>query len=319
MTQDEVRGRLAEVEFSVAYADGTEARLPIVVRRATTFVNNAIVEQFKRDRGQIRQTGPGRYGVYLDPSLYPVGTWFRIEWVISHPTQGIDAMVPVDYFFRALEDVLPANAELYPDRVVSEVGSIEEDRHLIAREIVRREALLLRRFNGSFCAFLLKRRTGERCPRCYDRTLKRATMSNCRACWDTGFEGGYSKPIYGWVFHWNPARSVQVTQMGEQKDGVVGDSWTTNYPLLSAGDIYVLQDGSRWRIETPRATKLQGETAEHPVRQLFQAQRLDRTDVVMQYPVPDLRRPQDSFVGFLAGETRRSTVGGVTFRASGLL
>lgn len=319
MTQAQVTGRLAEVEFSITYADGTEARLPVTVRRATTYVTNVATETFTSERRQIVQTGPGRYGVYLDPAKYMVGVWFRIDWVISHPEKGVSAVVPVDYFFRHLEDPLPDDAKLYPDRVVSEVGSIEEHRHLIAREIVRREALLLRRFNGSFCAFLLKRRSGERCPQCYDRVLKRTTMSNCRRCWDTGFDGGFSKPIYGWVFHWHPARAVQASVMGEQKEQTAGDSWTVNYPVLNAGDIYVLQDGTRWRVLSPRSTKLQGATAEHPVRQAFQAERIEPSDVLMQIPVPDLRRPQDSFVGFLAGETRKGAVGGVTFRASGLM
>lgn len=314
----EVKGRLAQVEFSIEYADGVTARLPVVVRKAETLVDDAVVQTFRADRGEIRPTGPGRWGVLLNPTAYAVSTWFKIRWTISHPTKGVDARVEADYFFRTLEDVPPDVSAVYPDRIVSEPGSIQEERHLVAREIIRREALLLRRFNGSFCAFLLRKQSGQRCPDCYGFTEKRKLMSNCRRCYDTSYEGGYGKPIYGFVFHWDPARTVRLTPFGEQKAQRGQEDWTTSYPVLNAGDVFVLQDNSRWRIMDPRATKLEGERGAQVVRQLFTVSRIDPSDVLMQYPVPDLRRPMDSFVGFMAGETRTGD-GGLVFRASGLL
>ena len=230
----EVKGRLAEVEFSVEYADGSTARLPVVVKYATVKVGETVVEAFTADRGEIRPTGPGRYGVWLDPTKYTVHTWFKILWRISHPTRGVEALVPVDYFFRTLEDLPEPEAGIFPERTISEPGSTQEDRHLVAREIVRREALLLRRFNGSFAAFLLRRQSGERCSACWDSTLKRRMRSNCRTCFDTGFTGGYSKPYYGWLFHWDPARSLQLIPMGESKSQKGQDDWTTSYPLLNS-------------------------------------------------------------------------------------
>lgn len=319
MSQAEVQGRLAEVEFSIEYADGMQAQLPVDVKAAQVKIGDAVVESFRTNRGEIRNTGPGRYGVSLNPALYTVATWFRIEWFISHPTKGLETMVPVEYFFRAVEDVPDDVSNLYPGMMISEPGSVLEERHLIAREIIRREALLLRRYNGSFCAFLLRRQSGDRCPECWDFTAKRKSRGNCRRCYDVGFFGGYAKPIYGFVFHWDPARTVRLTQMGENKEQRGTDDWTTSYPVLNAGDVFALQDGTRWRIMDPRSTKLQGEGGAHLVRQVFEVSRLDPTDVVMQFPVPDLRRPVDTFVGFMAGQTRRSDVGGVTFRASGLL
>lgn len=318
MTQMEVKGRLAEAVFEIEYADGTIARLPVLAKRAESLVGDEVVETFRADRGQILQTGPGRHGVWLDPSKYEAATWFKIRWRFSHPTRGIEAGVTIDYFFRSVEDVVPADAGVHPDRIVSEPGSFSEPRHLIAREIIRREALLLRRFNGSFCAFLLRRQDGKQCPLCYDFTLKRTIRSNCRRCYDTGFDGGYSQPYYGWVFHWDPAQSLRPTQMGDVKTQRGAEDWTTAYPKLSAGDVFVLRDGSRWRIMDPRSTKMEGEGGAHPVRQIFEVSRLAPTDVLNQFPVPDLRRPVDSFVGFMAGETRQGE-SGVVFHASGLL
>lgn len=319
MTQAQIQGRVAEVEFSIEYADGVVAMLPVLVKRATSLQGTEAIEVFRAERGEIRQAGPGKYAVTLDPTSYTVGTWFKIAWLIAHPTRGTESLVYVDYFFRSMEDAPTDASALYPDRMVSEPGSIQEERHLVAREIIRREALLLRRFNGNFCAFLLRRQDGQRCPSCYDFTLKRkGVRSNCRRCYDTGFDGGYAKPVYGFVFHWDPARSVRLTQMGEQKSQRGTDDWTTNYPLLNAGDVFVLQDNSRWRISEPRATKLAGERGSQAVRQTFQVARLEPSDVVMQFPVPDLRRPVDSFVGFMAGG-ERSGDGGVVFHASGLL
>lgn len=318
MTQAEVVSRLAEVEFSVTDSSGATSLLPVTVKGAEAIVNSAVVQAFAGRRGQIRKTGPARYGVLLDPSLYSVGTWFKIRWYIVHPT-GNEGFLDVDYFFRRADDSLPVTENVYPEKTVSEVGNSDEWRHLIATEIMRRAGLLLRRFNGSFCAFLLRHNRGVRCPECYEVETGRRLRSQCFTCYGTGFKGGYSKPIYGWVYHNTPAKVIQLSPLGEQKQQNTPEmSWTIAHPPLNPGDIYVLQNGERWRIVPPvQNTKMEGHLGAQPVRQIFPAQRVNPDDPVMQVKVPDLTRPIDTFVGFMKGDRR--VANGVTFNASGIL
>lgn len=320
MTQAEVLGRLAEVEFSVTTADGATSLLPVVVRGADVYSGASVVQSFAERRGQIEHTGPGRYAVRLNPMFHAPQTWFRIRWYIYHPVQHTDGFLDVEYFFRGADPSPTQPDTVFPDKTVSEVGGVEEYRHLIGLAIQKRETLLLRRFNGSFVALFLRRDHGVRCPECFDMRLGRRTKSECYQCKGTGYKTGYSKPIYGWVYHPNPSLSTQLTQLGEQKEHRGSEhGWTTAYPLLRPGDFYVMRDGSRWRIVSPvQNTKLEGHLGAHNVRQIYPIQRVDPDDVIMQISTPDLTRPADTFVGFMKGDVKTDLTG-VTFHASGIL
>jgi hypothetical protein len=320
VTQAEVLGRLAEVEFSVVTADGATSLLPVVVRGADVYSGASVVQSFAARRGQVEHTGPGRYGVRLNPALHAPQTWFNIRWFIYHPVQHTDGFLDVEYFFHKADPSPSAPDTVFPDKTISEVGGVDEYRHLIGLAIQKRETLLLRRFNGSFVALFLRKDHGKRCPECFDERLGRRTKSECYQCDGTGFKVGYSKPIYGWVYHPNPPFVSTLTQLGEMKEQKGSEQgWTTAYPLLRPGDFYVMRDNSRWRILAPvQNTKLEGHTGPHAVRQIYPVQRIDPDDVVMQMPVPDLARPLDTFVGFMKGDTKTDLTG-VTFRASGLL
>ena len=320
MKQAEVIGRLAEVEFSVEYANGATSLLPVQVRGADVIVNTAVVQAFSERRGQIEHTGAGRYGVRLNPALYAPQTWFKIRWYIYHPVQHMDGFLDVEYVFRKADESAPQSSTVFPEKTISEVGGVEEYRHLIGLAIQKRETLLLRRFNGSFVALFLRKDHGKRCDDCWDERLGRRTRSECFTCLGTGYKTGYSKPIYGFVYHPNPSFVSHLTQLGEMKEQKGSEpGWTTAYPLLRPGDFYVMRDGSRWRILAPvQNTKLEGHLGAHNVRQIYPIQRIDPDDVIMQIPVPDLTRPIDGFVGFMKGDKRTDTTG-VTFIASGLL
>lgn len=318
MTQAEVKGRLAEVEFSVSYADGTTSMIPVEVKWAEAVIGSQVVEVFRQHRGGIHRTGPGRYGVYLNPRLYTERQWFKIRWHFVHPMRSIETVQVVEYFFRSvpdLPDVGPSSRQ-----TVSEVASIEEHRHLIAKAVIQRTAILLRRFNGSFVAIFLKKTKGVRCPDCWDFKQQRRFKSDCRTCKGAGMKAGYSRPIYGFVYHPSKRRDLSIGPLGEMKEQKSQEpAWTTPYPALSAGDFYVLQNGERWRIVPPvTSSKLEGAGGPQTVRQIFNVQRIDPDDAAMLVPVGDMRRPFDEFVGFMEGDTREG-LPGVVFTASGIL
>lgn len=312
----EVKGRLLRAEFTVTYRDGTILNLPVEVKAVEVYVGSVLVQSFFGSRGEIFQVSPGVYGVTIDPSLYPLGTWFKSRWVILHPSEGTEGFFEFDHFMRepAPEDGVPSQ-----DFTVSEVATFGETRHLIAQEIVRRHGILLRRFQGKFVAVFLRKTSGERCPNCYDLLEKRITRSDCEYCYATGFKGGYSDPIFTYIYMVDPARSVSLSPLGEMKDERTSEFWTLPSPALAPGDFFVRKDGERWRLESVGSNKLEGEEGEQTTKQTGVIRRIDVDDVEMQVPCPDLRRPPETFVGFMKGVTRVDDATGITFSASGAL
>jgi len=314
----EVKSRLAEAEFTATYQDGTVALIPVNVTVVETRVNDATVETFRDRRGQVERSGPGRYGVRIRGDLYPQSEWFVIRWHVVHPVTNQQGYFETNHFLREPAVDESSITGLTVQRTISEVGSIGENRHLTAIEIIRREALLLKRYNGSYVAFFLRNDSGERCPDCWDSVLQRVTRSQCRTCFSTGFKVSYSKPILGFCYHNPPAQNVALQPLGERKVQEGVEWWAPPEPKLKPGDFFVKRDGTRWRIGSGRDnTKLEGEEGEHEVRQLAPVRRIDPSDVEYSIRAPDLTRPPDTFVGFMTGSTSIDSETGILIEASG--
>jgi hypothetical protein len=318
--QREIVDRAVEVTFEITYRDGSVANLPVNVKALEMYEGGTLIQSFFFSRGQIERTGPSTYRAYINPLLYSVETWLTARWAVVHPSSGVEGWVDVDVFMAALPAVGPApTAGLYNAVTVSEVASVGERRHLIASEIERRFSLLLKRFNGTYVAFFLRNRGGTRCLACWDMDFKKSMDSRCRDCWGTGWKGGYSKPILGWCFHDQPPTLVERGPMGEKKRAVSPAWWTISYPTLRPGDFFVKPDGSRWRLGPVDNNKMEGEHSSQVTRQVGTVQRVNPDDVIMQLRTPDLRRPDDIFVGFLAGVTKVDGDSGIVFEARGTL
>lgn len=317
-TFPEVKSRLLEAEFTATYQDGTTALIPVVVKALETRVSGNTVEVLRARRGDVAPTGPGRWGGHIAPALYPQQEWFQARWHVVHPVTGAEGFFETDHFLREPAVDESSVTGLTVQRTVSEVGSIQEDRHLTAIEIIRREALLLKRFNGSYVAFFIRNDSGERCPDCFDHVLQRRTRSQCRTCNGTGFRVGYSKPILGYCYHKLPAQQVGLQQLGEIKREEGVEWWMPAVPRMKPGDFFVKRDGSRWRIDSGLdRTKLEGEEGAHEVRQFGPVRRIDPSDIEMTIPAPSLERPPDVFVGFMTGSTEIDPATGILIEASG--
>jgi len=317
-TYPEVTGRTLQAEFTATYADGTTALIPVVVKACETRVNDVTTEVFRDRRGQIGLVGPGRYGVQIQGDLYPESTWFVARWHVVHPVTGAEGFFDTDHFMREGALIESTITGLSVQRTVSEVGSVGENRHLTAIEIIRRELLLLRRYNGTYVAFFIKNDTGEKCVDCWDSVLQRTTRSDCKGCYGTGYQVGYSQPILGYCYHNAPVTSVDLSSpIGERKREVGREFWAPPAPKLKPGDFFAKPDGSRWRLGDRDNTKLEGERGEHEVRQFADARRIDPDDIEQQIQVPYLDRPPESFVGFMTGVTALDEATGILIEASG--
>lgn len=315
---NEVIGRKLTAEFTVGYADGTVANLPVEVRAVEVYVGSTLKQTFFGSRGEIATDGPGVYSVQIDPQLYPISTWFRARWVVVHPSEATEGFFDLEYFMR--EPLPPATDEgTGVLKTISAVATFGEGRHLIGQEIVRRHGILMKRFIGKFVAVFLRKNSGIRCTQCYDLLEKRCVMSDCTLCYGTTFKGGYSDPIFTYIFMKDPLRTLDISELGERKREITNDFWTLPAPVLNPGDMFVRKDGERWVIVSVESNKLEGDEGEHTTRQMGTIRRLDVDDVEMQVPCPDLRRPPETFVGFMKGVTRIDDATGIVFNASGAL
>lgn len=120
----------------------------------------------------------------------------------------------------------------------------------ITLEQLRRLNLLLS-WKGEPCYLLVRRRFGERCPKCFDQWGASSTSESCDVCYGTGFEGGYD--VFEGRFHvadgserlaeteagWNVTYNPRV--------------WITDYPVVKEGDILVRKgDFQRYWIQDVR-------------------------------------------------------------------
>ena len=315
---NEVIGRKLSAEFTVTYLDGTVANLPVEVKAVEVYVNDVLVQSFFGSRAQIATDAPGVYSVQLDPQLYPISTWFRARWIVVHPSEATEGFFDLDYFMR---EPLPAatNEGATLVKTISEVATFGEGRHLIGQEIVRRHGVLLKRFIGKFVAVFLRKNSGLRCTQCYDLLEQRIVESDCTLCYGTSFKGGYSSPIFTYAYMKDPERTLDISELGERKREISNNFWTLPQPALNPGDMIVRKDGERWVIVTISTNKLEGDEGEHTTRQEGVIRRLDIDDIEMQVPCPDLRRPPETFVGFMKGVTRIDESTGIIFHASGAL
>lgn len=170
----------------------------------------------------------------------------------------------------------------------SEVNPTKAKQILVALEIVRRERLLLKGigntpgFVGVPCAVFLRRSFGQKCAECVNPVLGRGGVEKCTRCFNTRYVGGFYDPIPQ-HFNFSPSSQVlQVVNWGEAQPSET-DCWTTNFPLLTPGDVIIEPTNRRWRVERVHTT----ERLRVPVRQIVRLSEINRSDVEYLIPVSE--------------------------------
>lgn len=134
---------------------------------------------------------------------------------------------------------------------------------LIARDIVRREYLRLRKFVGA-AGWLLKRRSyGVKCPRCLDFDTQQPSVTNCALCFGTGYERGYFDGIPFWV-DFSVVESGKDVQMPiGTTDNTIRAARCVAYPMLDTYDMWV--DGDKNKRYIIRKLKTVAEVRARPL------------------------------------------------------
>lgn len=145
---------------------------------------------------RFRGKDPWQFDVYW--SYMPEGPWVKLntEPILNNfyidPVRRRYGTFTYSYYKVVLTD---GNGYTYESPVVSEAGILDRHSYKIAKEIVRKELFLARKFTGRD-GLLFKRYTiGTRCSTCADYDTDQPTKAICSTCFGTGLTGGYAAPI----------------------------------------------------------------------------------------------------------------------------
>ena len=131
---------------------------------------------------------------------------------------------------------------------------------------------------------LVSRKFGQKCTVCWDDIRRQHKKSNCPNCFGTGYEGGYHTP-YKIEFNY-----MNIPMMNSENVGVdtrtdnAGDVtiWTTSYPIISVGDIFVTEENLRYKVTNVQYTNKNNEFI---LRQILNLELLSPADVVYKVAI----------------------------------
>jgi hypothetical protein len=120
---------------------------------------------------------------------------------------------------------------------------------LAALEIARHANLRLKESEGRVVWIFPRKRSGQRCTTCFDRTTMRSRRADCPVCYGTTYVGGYHTPVKTYAQVLTPQEMTYHTQNGpvESLNSMIK---LGNYPELSEGDVVIEAENIRWKIGT---------------------------------------------------------------------
>lgn len=125
---------------------------------------------------------------------------------------------------------------------------------------------------------LIKRRSGTRCPSCWDPDTFEVTKSGCQVCYSTGFKNGYYEPVQMQISFTEPGfiNKVDLYDIKDSQSNVTS-AWASNYPLVLPGDVIIDSTNRRFRVLQAQPTTKDGNIY---LRQILQLQMIPPTDIV---------------------------------------
>lgn len=256
---------------------------PLIRTVETGFISTNVYPTFYKHT-VIEFTVPQQWGacsfdVYRGPT--DVGPWSKIS----------DAPTTDNYFkdvttknFSKVSEAWYVVECLLPDgrRIQSTPCTWEVTRNdwveLRAKEIERREILLLEKFVGTQSLVFRRRRSGARCPECWDFQTEKVTKDHCKTCLGTGFKGGYYSGMET-LMQYEPGNDTLAFQDIGRAESSVTNAWTISTPRIDPLDLIIkVPEFSLYRVENVQSTKLQSKV----VRQLVTLVELDKDSIEFQ-------------------------------------
>ena len=200
------------------------------------------------------QEVPTAYDLYVERAEGPAGPWTTL----AGPFQD-------QYIFRDFSpNLLHEWRKLfYRIRVVHKPTSEEQifgptallpEPDLIALEIQRQEDVLLREFTGRRAWIYPVRTFGPKCL-CYDKISGRRTRTGCLNCFDTGYMGGYHRPIEFYIQIDPEADSPSNTNVAGERHEKNTSARCINFPPAKPKDVIIEAENRRWQVVTVAKTE----------------------------------------------------------------
>jgi len=202
-------------------------------------VNRRVLVEWALDESFIEE-GPYTFTLYWSESP-TADIWVPICEVIDQPwAYDTNPRLPLgkgtDFFYRVvLED---GNGNLYQSQAVNGTSYWGRYDWTLAREIIRKEIMLMRKRTG-VKGYLYKRRAfGDPCP-CTEPVTGQINDPNCDSCYGTSYVGGYYEPFEYWVTI-NPSQHIRKL---DAEAGLITENIETvrglAYPSPESNDFWV--------------------------------------------------------------------------------
>lgn len=220
------------------------------------------------------------YEFYVERSESEAGSWDTIAGPLID-TYFVRDNTPLTisnnrlFFYRIRVRHAPSGREFFSD-------VIDRDRvpDLIAEEIIRREHLLFQEFAGVKCWVFPRRTFGQRCPQCWDDILGKRNQDQCVTCFNTGFSGGYHRPIEFWGQIDEPEAAEQLT-MDDHRQVMYFVLRCPSSPFIKPGDLIIDHLNRRHRVVVVGGTR----KGAAPVRQEIRLVEVQKGSIADKVPL----------------------------------
>jgi hypothetical protein len=171
------------------------------------------------------------------------GEWTRITTApIQNTCVFLDTdqhrcSIDSDIYYRVVAD--DGTCE-YPSSPAHTMGEMSRHDRVMAREILRKEYLRMRKTPAGTLGQLLRRREhGTRCTSCVDFDLEEPVGSFCTECYGTGFKRGYYNAIPYYMDVGVSSSQKDVTSPMGLQDNQTKTARCVAFPRISTYDIWV--------------------------------------------------------------------------------
>ena len=232
------------MNIGIAISDGVFKRLAVDVY--FSMVNNqAVLIQWAMDQAF---TAPGPYTFTLqrgyaanDNTFEDIATTTDQPW--AYDNRPVFPQLGESVFYRV--KLVDGDGDIYYSQAVDVSSYWTRYDWTLAREIVRKETMLLRKRTGSKGWLLKRRMFGDPCPDCVEPGTGKILNANCPDCYGTGIVGGYYPAFEYWV-SFNP--NARLSRLDPNVGLMVQIIETVRglaYPVVETNDMWVMAHTNR--------------------------------------------------------------------------
>lgn len=143
----------------------------------------------------------------------------------------------LDPFYRVK---METSAGTYYSPVKGTYGDLPKRDYLIAKEIMRKEILSMRKLSGNACELWKRMKTGIKCTACTDEVTGELIRSNCPECLGSQYEGGFVGPHEIWATFSLRKSEIKHEQGGYgTTDNQLFNIRMIGHPFVNEGDVII--------------------------------------------------------------------------------